>query len=336
MTSAQSPSFKLALALLGLVAVVDIVWLWRSTIAFDWASLETRLGLALIYAALAAFFVVISRRLAGDGARIAKILRGISGGAQNALFVLAFIAPFTALGAITSYLSVTTALPLQDANLAMLDRALGFDWLGFLAWTNDRPALGQALTWAYRSSLGQVVALTLLLAIFNRTREVWEFLALFALTLVIVIVISALVPAAGAYAFHAPAKTHFSNLNPAAGMWHYADFVALRDGSFAKLSLDRVEGLITFPSFHTVLAILVTYSVRDVRLLFGPVAVLNALVIVSTLTEGGHYLVDVLAGGAIAVACIVIVRRLEGTLSNAGPAHIAVVADELLTWHPAR
>ncbi|MDJ1159486.1 phosphatase PAP2 family protein [Chelatococcus sp. SYSU_G07232] len=82
--------------------------------------------------------------------------------------------------------------------------------------------------------------------------------------------------------------------------------------------LRKVEGIVTFPPFHTVLAILTAYACRDVRPLFVAAVLLNALVIVSTLPEGGHHLVDIMAGALIAGVTIIGVRRAlaVGTARN--------------------
>jgi membrane-associated phospholipid phosphatase len=84
--------------------------------------------------------------------------------------------------------------------------------------------------------------------------------------------------------------------------------MGLRSGPAAVLDFRKMEGLVTFPSFHTVLAIITAYAFRGFRLLALPALVLNGAVIVSTLPEGGHYLVDVLAGALIAAAGIALVR----------------------------
>ncbi|RUU98470.1 hypothetical protein EOB36_23690 [Mesorhizobium sp. M6A.T.Cr.TU.017.01.1.1] len=41
-----------------------------------------------------------------------------------------------------------------------------------------------------------------------------------------------------------------------------------------------------------------------------PIAVLNALMIIATLPEGGHHLIDVLAGAMVGVASIFAVRMI--------------------------
>jgi hypothetical protein len=88
-------------------------------------------------------------------------------------------------------------------------------------------------------------------------------------------------------------------------MWPFLDaFNALRDGSLTNIDVSSVQGVVSFPSFHTMLGILITYALRDTRPLFIPVAAINAVMIVSTLPVGGHYLADVIAGAAISAAAI--------------------------------
>ena len=70
----------------------------------------------------------------------------------------------------------------------------------------------------------------------------------------------------------------------------------------------NVQGLVTFPSFHTSLAIITTYAVRGIKVVATPVAILNGIVIISTLPEGGHYLIDLIAGAVISTIAIVAIR----------------------------
>ena len=55
-----------------------------------------------------------------------------------------------------------------------------------------------------------------------------------------------------------------------------------------------------------------TYAFRGFRFTALPAAILNGIVVISTLPEGGHYLVDVIAGAIIALAGITLVRWQAG------------------------
>ena len=83
-------------------------------------------------------------------------------------------------------------------------------------------------------------------------------------------------------------------------MIHLEQLEGLRDGSLSTLSMDGVVGMVTFPSFHTILALLVVWASRATWW-FWPAALLNAVVIASTLPVGGHHLAD-LVGGALVTA----------------------------------
>jgi membrane-associated phospholipid phosphatase len=205
------------------------------------------------------------------------------------------------------YLATSAGLPLQDARLASLDQALGFDWLEFVGSANSNPAISSALVTAYRSALPQMLALYLFLSFGEYVRRLAEFQALLSVTVVAVGALMLLVPAAGAYAHFRPPRELFDGFSADAGMWHYEMFLRLRAGG-EPLDFMKMEGLVTFPSFHTVLAIVTAYAFRGFRYLTLPAVILNGAMIISTLPEGGHHLVDVMAGAMIAVAGIALVR----------------------------
>ena len=89
-----------------------------------------------------------------------------------------------------------------------------------------------------------------------------------------------------------------------AGVRHLNDFFALREGRFTEFHLSKMEGIITFPSFHCVLAVLTAWALWPLRWLGPLAAAFNALVLVSTIPQGGHYLADILSGMAIGLAVL--------------------------------
>jgi hypothetical protein len=83
-------------------------------------------------------------------------------------------------------------------------------------------------------------------------------------------------------------------------------------------------GVICFPSFHVIWAVLCVYALWGFRLLRIPVSLFAALIVFSTLSTGSHYLCDVLAGFLVVVAAMVIAERLSGRLERADHGSINV------------
>ncbi|MBV9290554.1 MAG: phosphatase PAP2 family protein [Hyphomicrobiales bacterium] len=214
-------------------------------------------------------------------------------------------------GTMFSYLATSPGLPLLDSRLAAMDRSLGIDWLRLVAMANSNRTVSAALVLAYRSTLPLVLATGVILALFNDRIRLAEFLAILALSSLLGEILMAFIPAAGAYAYYAPAREIFSNFTGAGGLAHLQTFSSLRHDAAPVLDFTKLVGLVSFPSFHTVWAIVTAYAFRKLRLLFWPVAVLNALVIVSTLPEGGHHFADVIAGFVLAALSIAVVRAVS-------------------------
>jgi len=87
-----------------------------------------------------------------------------------------------------------------------------------------------------------------------------------------------------------------------------AVLVTLRDGSLSRFALLNMAGIVTFPSFHTALAILLVYVHRPPLRSFVPVLILNVVMLVAIPFAGHHYLVDMIAGASVAAISIAIVR----------------------------
>ena len=62
------------------------------------------------------------------------------------------------------------------------------------------------------------------------------------------------------------------------------------------------------PSYHTVMAVLFTYAFRRTGVIGYGIATLNLVMLFSIPPIGGHYLVDVFAGGALALGAIAVQR----------------------------
>ena len=218
-----------------------------------------------------------------------------------------------------STLAVRLPLPLRDAELSTLDAFIGFHWLQFLEFVNSSKIASEILVIAYHSFVPQFVFLIAVLSLMRMGDRISEFVALYAVTVLITATIATIVPAEGAHAYFAPSREQFSNFTSLSGMWHYDLLVTLRTAKTMSFNpFQHLQGMVTFPSFHATVAILIAYAVRGVRFVGIPMLILNVLMIVSVIPEGGHYLVDLIAGLLIAFVCIVVSRSSLPRLSGFG------------------
>lgn len=304
----QRTPIAIAWGVIGVFVIADLILFSVSRLSFADSSAQHVVSTAMMVAVLFAVAPLTRYRLGSDQSATARFLVDRADGVGLLAHAVACIIALGLVGVTFSYLSTSLAWPLRDAELAAIDKALGFDWPAFLAWTNSKPLIASVFQYAYHSSGLQLIALVLLLSLARKPERLWEFIAILALTSLLTAIGMTLLPAEGAYAFYDPPSAAFSNYSPETGMWHHSTLVALRTEANPILDFGATQGLVTFPSFHTVLAIITTYAVRGWRWLFIPTLVLNAIVVLGTITEGGHHLVDIIVGAVIAAVSIAAVR----------------------------
>jgi hypothetical protein len=301
-----------AWACVAVLGFTDTIWLPMSGLAFDtatWPSLVSFVS----YAAIAyIFYLVVSHRLRCRHDRIAALLRR----ALERLGLLfrggVIVSAIGSVGLIFSYLVTAAAFPLKDGLLANFDQRLGFHWLAFLSATNDHPLLAFLLKKAYASTAGLTEGVLLWLAFSVRGERLAEFLALLCLTSVGLAIGMVLIPAAGANVFFVPPPQLFDNFTTDGKLWDFLDaFHGLRNGSLKTIDMSAIQGVVSFPSFHTILGVITAYALRDTKALFVPAILLNGTMIVATLPVGGHYLADVMAGAVVCFASIRVLRVMS-------------------------
>ena len=214
---------------------------------------------------------------------------------------------FAAVAAPLSYLAAGTALPLQDAAFDAIDRALGFDWNAMLALMQRWPELFEFMRVIYLSLTVQMTAVVLLLGLTGRLAWLRVYMLAFIFAAVLTIALSALLPAEGVWLYYG------LKANPAAMPVSHTSwpvFLGLRDGSYRLVMAVGSEGIITFPSLHAALAVILMAAFWPVPVTRWLSAVVNSLMLTSTPIDGSHYLIDVLAGIVIAILCLVAARML--------------------------
>jgi membrane-associated phospholipid phosphatase len=262
---------------------------------------------------------LIAYQLRNDSTPLGSRVRGIAARFALAFQALTFVSVLIIGAMIFSHLAVAAALPLQDAAFAAFDQAVGFDWIVLLKYLNSYSWLSRAVSLIYWSSALQLLFVFLLLSAMLERERLAEAQAILSVSTVIVCVVGYAFPAAGAIPFYQPAAENLTNFNSLSGMWHYEQFMYLRTSPAPLLDFSKPAGVIQFPSLHVVIAIVTVFALRGIRALFWPALLINLVVILGTLPEGGHHLADSLAGGVIAFAVIFALNRaglLAGDRAN--------------------
>ena len=297
------------IALAGLVCV-NVMWLAFSRLSFAASNWDSIIRLVLFTAIAFGFCGLVSHRLAHDTDRVGGLLR--EGAKRVELFAVAMLLfVLLAVTVITyCYLGTAAALPLQDARLAQIDQWMGFDWIAFVTFANSSPLASWLLVKAYQSTPFMLVGTMLWFCVSGQGARLAEFLALSCLTSIGIAIGMMILPAAGAFAFYQLPLAAYENLGAGSGMWHHDLLMALRTGqnTVIDFNVPNSNCLVTFPSGHTILAIIMTYALRGSRWTLIPAFIINGAMLVSTVPHGGHHLFDLIIGGVIAAGAIWFVR----------------------------
>lgn len=210
-----------------------------------------------------------------------------------------------------SYIAASANLPLVDTKLLALDRALGLDFQIYLNFVNDRLWLIYILAAGYRAIGLPILLIALALPLAGYYQRAGEFIFAFLVSLIITVVVSTFIPAIGVYGVMGLHASDFANIVPQGYYDTLTDAPLLRDGSLRTLDVFALKGVLTFPSFHAVSAVLYLWAFWPMRW-FRPLGLLcSGAMILATPIGGGHFFVDVIAGVAVATASIYAARRIS-------------------------
>lgn len=252
---------------------------------------------ALLPLSVAALFAGVAYFSARRAMPHGPMLTFMFGASAQLLLVTALMTPLT-------YIAAATDLPLQDGNLAALDRMLGLDWRAYIAFVNERPWLISYLALGYASIAWPVFGVPVLLGVTRRYRRLQQFTLAFALALIATTVVSTLTPALGAYHGLGLKLADYAHIVPGGYLDQLRDFPRVRDGSLRELDIVHLVGIITFPSFHAAAAVLYLWAFWSIWWMRPLALMANGLMLAATPIGGGHYFVDVLAGIGVAVLAI--------------------------------
>jgi membrane-associated phospholipid phosphatase len=215
------------------------------------------------------------------------------------------------------YLAARSRVPLKDHVLAQIDHGLGFDAVALVHAMAPHPWVRTFFSLGYDALFPLMVLAAILPAVRYRFQAVKELIVATSFATIVGAVIFRYVPAIGPWAVYgyapSPAQLRCQDL-----------LLSLRTNSVHVLNLNE-SGIVCFPSFHTLLAVVSCVALWSIKPLRIPAVLLATCVVLSTLTTGWHYLVDVLGGLLLAILSIAVARgftAIEQRIQHAaGTAH---------------
>lgn len=208
------------------------------------------------------------------------------------------------LAGIISNAGLRLRRPLIDDLLSTLDTRIGVDTAQLVLAFSGYARELQVLAFAYSSTLPLCFIVILCLAVRGQVERAWEAAGSFSVCIVGSSLFGAIYPAIGNF-WHANLDaTTVVGLPRGSGTFYLPAFVALYDGTDPVLDLTRLEGVVTFPSFHFVMALILGWAMRGNGLLSWVMIFWSATIAASTIPIGGHYVVDLLGGFALWIAVI--------------------------------
>jgi len=290
-----------------------------------WALVVAVAGVEILAVGFGGFSLALTSYAAPSGTCLALLLaahfyrgRRNDPNIASALECTAQVIAFAAVAAPLSYVAASAALPLRDASFDAIDRAIGFDWKALLGFMERWPAFHIFMRAIYLSLTLQMTATVLLLGFTGRLAWLRVYTLAFIFAALVTIAISAVLPAEGVW-LHYGFKAAAPSIMPVSSS-SWPAFLGLRDGSFRHLMAIGSEGIITFPSLHAALAVILIAAFWPVRAARWPSVVVNSLMVAATPIDGSHYVIDVLVGIAVAVLCLFAARALVALHAGMVPA----------------
>jgi hypothetical protein len=220
-------------AWIAIAVVAAVNWLWAERVGYDFTGFIPVGAAVIVLAAIGCFYGLTGR----DG-KLAEL------GNYCAIWIA-----FPVAVNLYSYVIATLRLPLQDATFAQMDAALGFHWLVWTARIAPHPLAWSAMGYAYNSIFAQVFVSVVYFSFSGHTDRNRELLWTSMLAALVTVTLSGLLPAYGPYT------------NGQMPEWS-AVLQTIREGHVTNFRIADMKGIVAFPSFHTVLGVLLVYAHR--------------------------------------------------------------------------
>jgi len=241
------------------------------------------------------------------------------------LFGAGFLCLFSAAASLLNYFLLTVAGRRIDSTLAAIDRGLGFNWPAVMTLAARHPLLDAVLFVAYSSMLPLMALMICVLGRRETYVKIYRFCIAMAVGALICIATWSIAPSFGAVSVY-PMPAAASRMVLALDQNYAQILISLLAHGPGYISPIDVKGLIGFPSYHAVLALLAIYYTWPLKYVRWPMLAFNLAALAATPIQGGHHLVDVLAGVPVTVIALFAAGELRTWPKLAGkflPLHLA-------------
>lgn len=188
-----------------------------------------------------------------------------------------------------------------DAMLVRMDAWFGYSWPAACAWISQYPLLSDVLRQIYTLTLVQILLSLLFLGLANDRRRLHAGALALMFASLITFFCWALFPSSGASAYWTLAPEVDRIVRPVVNSAYGAELNRLLVEGVKDVSSLKTTGLIGFPSFHTVMALMSLIAVWPYRPLRYVIIAMNTSLLPAILIHGGHNLMDVFGGTLITV-----------------------------------
>lgn len=280
------PAERTIIAVTAALAAVDFTLLWWKGIAYGWGFFAFSLGFAALMLAIGHIY-----RRWRDSERIALVAN-----------VLGLFVAYSLFGALLNIVLLPRPGDPVDATLVRFDAWLGYSWPELCAWMANYPDFNGVVRAVYKLTFVQLLIAFIVLGVMAERRRLHTAALATVMASLVTIGLWSFFPSGGAASFWTLDAEVNRIVRPIVNSAYGAELNRLFREGVSDLSALGITGLIGFPSFHTVMALVSLLAIWPYRLLRVVALVPTALLGPGILVHGGHNLADMLAGIAITAA----------------------------------
>jgi membrane-associated phospholipid phosphatase len=200
-------------------------------------------------------------------------------------------------GGVISLMGLRLHLPLVDPLLLQLDSSLGVDTPGLVEWAAAQGDWPPTITMSYNYTVPVLCLSIFVQALAGRRAEAWRAAFCFTGSLLTVCVVSIFTPAKGLGTWLT--ENVLSQLPGGAARYFWPSFEQFYGGGDPVLTLNAIDGVVSFPSFHTVMGLITVTLWRKSPIASGLALAWFVQMLIGTIPLGGHYVVDLIGGALI-------------------------------------